>query len=113
MPSFNQCTFIGNLTRDAESRQVGDAEVARYAIAINGRKDKVMFMDCDHWRPGGVVPYLTKGTPIAVTGELDKQTWTKDGEEKSKFVLNVRQLQLLGGKKKDSPVEEEFAEFRA
>lgn len=114
MPSFNQCTFIGNLTRDAESRQVGEAEVARYAIAVNGRKDRVLFVDCDHWRPGGVVPYLTKGTPVAVTGELEQQSWEKDGQTKTKIVLQVRQLQLLGGgKKKDSAMEEEFADFRA
>lgn len=114
MASVNQCNFVGNLTRDAESRTVGEAEVARYSIAINGRKDKVMYIDCDHWRPGGVVPYLTKGQPVFVTGELEQQSWEKDGQTRTKMVLQVRQLQLLGGgKKKDSAVEEEFAEFRA
>lgn len=114
MASVNQCNFVGNLTRDAESRQVGEAEVARYSIAVNGRKDKVLYIDCDHWRPGGVVPYLTKGTPVFVTGEIEQQSWEKDGQTKSKMVLQVRQLQLLGGgKKKETAMEEEFADFRA
>lgn len=113
MASLNQCSFIGNLTRDAESRTVGETEVAKYAIAVNGRKDKVMYVDCDHWRPGGVVPYLTKGTPVFVTGEIEMQSWEKDGQTKSKLVLNVRQMQLLGGNKKRESLEEEFAEFRA
>lgn len=114
MASLNQCNFIGNLTRDAETRQVGEAEVAKYAIAVNGRKDTVMYVDCDHWRAGGVVPYLTKGTPVFVTGEIELQSWQKDGQTKSKLVLQVRSLQLLGGgKKKDSSMEEEFAtDFR-
>jgi single-strand DNA-binding protein len=107
--SFNRFIGVGNLTKDAESKIVGEAEVARYSIAINGRKDKVLFLDCDHWRVGGVLEYLTKGTSVLVEGELDQQSWEKDGQKKSKFVLNVQRLQLLGGKR--APAEEEFAQF--
>lgn len=110
MPSLNQCNFIGNLTKDAETRMVGEVEVAKYSIAVNGRKDTVMYVDCDHWRPGGVVEYLTKGTPVFVTGEIEMQTWEKDGQKRSKMALNVRSLQLLGSKKKEP--EPEFADFR-
>jgi len=112
MASVNQCTFIGNLTRDAESKMVGEAEVAKYAIAVNNRKGEAMYVDCDQWRPGGVVPYLIKGTPVFVTGEISMDSWQKDGQTRSKLVLNVRNLQLLGGKKKES-LEAEFAsDFR-
>lgn len=110
MPSLNQCNFIGNLTKDAETRTVGEVEVAKYSIAVNGRKDTVMYVDCDHWRAGGVVEYLTKGTPVFVTGEIELQTWEKDGQKRSKLSLNVRSLQLLGSKKKEP--EPEFADFR-
>ena len=105
-------TFVaaGNLTRDAEARQVGEAEVAKYSIAINGRKDRALFLDCEQWRPGGVLPYLTKGTGVIVQGELELQTWTKDGEQKSKMVLNVNRLQLNGGRPKRDE-SDEFAEF--
>ena len=108
MADTNVCTFTGRLTRDAESKMVGEAEVGRYAIAVNGRKDKVMFVDCDHWRIGGVVPYLTKGSQVCVSGELEQQTWEKDGQQKSKMVLQVRNLTLLGGKKREEQPEEEF-----
>lgn len=109
--SFNKFIGVGNITRDAESKMVGEAEVARYSIAINGRKDRVLFLDCDHWRVGGVLPYLTKGTSVLVEGELDQQSWEKDGQKKSKVVLNVQRVQLLGGKRQADPVEEEFASF--
>jgi single-stranded DNA-binding protein len=112
MASLNQCNFVGNLTKDAESKMVGETEVAKYSIAVNNRKGEVMYIDCDHWRPGGVLPYLIKGTPVFASGEIDLQTWQKDGQTRSKLALNVRTLQLLGGGKKKESVEEEFADFR-
>lgn len=106
----NVCTFTGRITKDAESKMVGEAEVGRYSIAVNGRKDKTMFLDCDHWRIGGVLEYLTKGTQVCVTGELDQQSWEKDGQKKTKMVLNVRSLTLLGAGKRSEP-QEDFATF--
>jgi single-strand DNA-binding protein len=106
----NVCTFTGRITKDAESKMVGETEVGRYSIAVNGRKDKVMFLDCDHWRIGGVLEYLVKGCQVCVTGELDQQSWEKDGQKKSKMVLAVRSLTLLGAGKRPEP-QEEFATF--
>jgi len=106
----NVCTFTGRITKDAESKMVGETEVGRYSIAVNGRKDKVMFLDCDHWRIGGVLEYLIKGCQVCVTGELDQQSWEKDGQKKTKMVLNVRNLTLLGAGKRSEP-QEELASF--
>ena len=106
----NVCTFTGRLTKDAEIKMVGETEIGRYSIAVNGRKDKVMFIDCDHWRIGGVAEYLTKGTQVCVSGELEQQSWEKDGQKKSKIVLSVRSLALLGAGKPREP-QEEFAAF--
>ena len=113
MSGFNKCIFVGNLTKDAESRMVGETEVAKYSVTINGRKEKVTYIDCDHWRVGGVLPYLTKGTSVLVEGELEQQSWKdKEGNPKSKMVLQVRSLQLLGGKKvKEPEMDEDFASF--
>jgi single-strand DNA-binding protein len=106
----NVCTFTGRITKDAESKMIGETEVGRYSIAVNGRKDRVMFLDCDHWRIGGVLEYLIKGCQVCVTGELDQQSWEKDGQKKTKMVLNVRNLTLLGAGKRPEP-QEEFASF--
>lgn len=113
MSGFNRFIGVGNLTRDAESRMVGETEVGKYAVAINGRKETVLFLDCDHWRVGGVLPYLTKGTTVLVEGELEQQSWKdKEGNPKSKMVLQVRSLQLLGGKRAKEPeMAEDFASF--
>lgn len=107
---MNVCTFTGRLTEAAESKIVSETEVGRYSIAINGRKDKALFLDCEHWRIGGVLPYLTKGTQVCVTGELKQQSWEKNGEKKTKFVLSVHSLTLVGSRKTPEP-QEEFASF--
>lgn len=112
MSGYQRFIAVGNLTKDAESRMVGENEVAKYSIAVNGYKDTVEFFDCEQWRIGGVLSYLTKGTSVLVEGELQTQRWEKDGQPKSKLVVKVMKVQLLGGKKREEPAMEEFAEFR-
>lgn len=112
MASLNQCNFIGNLTRDAESKIVGETEVASFGIAINGRSEgDVMYIDCDLWRPGRVTEFLTRGTPVFVSGQLKVRQWEKDGQTKFRLQLDTKTVQLLGTKKRAEPTEEEFASF--
>ena len=107
MASFNSCCFSGNLTRDIEVRKAGESEVGRFAIAVNGRKDRdeTMYIDCDYWRPGKVAEYLLKGTGVIVGGELRMDSWEKDGIKRTKPVITVRSLTLVGGRKAE-PREE-------
>jgi single-strand DNA-binding protein len=107
--SFNQCVFSGNLTRDAEIRQAAGKEVGQFGIAVNGRKDDVWFLDCEYWSPGKVMEYLTKGTKVIVGGELRVDTWERDGVKRSKNILTVRSLTLLGGNRKEESKPAETA----
>jgi len=101
MASLNSCSFTGNLTRDAEVREVGESEVAAFAIAVNGRKDgEVLFLNCDLWRPGKVAEYLTRGKQVAVTGQLKCREYEKDGVKRQACGLDVRELTLLGSREK-------------
>lgn len=104
MASMNTCSFTGNLTRDAEIRQVGEAEVAAFGIAVNGRKDEVLFLNCDLWRPGKVSEYLTRGKQVGVTGQLRCREYEKDGQKKQAWSLEVRELTLLGSKERAEAV---------
>jgi single-strand DNA-binding protein len=99
---------LGNVTKDPEIRQVGENEVAKFGIAVNGFKDSVEFFDLEWWKPNGALAFVAKGTQVFVEGELQTQKWEKDGQQKSKVVLKVRSLQLTGSKPKRAP-EEEFA----
>lgn len=102
MESMNVWTGTGNLTRDAEVKQVGEQEVATFAIAVNGRKDTdTMYLTCDLWRPGKVVEYLVKGKSVAVSGTLKCRRYEKDGAKREAWSIDVKSLQLLGGGRKD------------
>ncbi len=101
MASLNSCSFTGNLTRDAEVREVGEAEVAAFGLAVNGRKDgEVLFLNCDLWRPGKVAEYLTRGKQVAVQGQLKCREYEKDGQKRQAWSLDVRELTLLGSREK-------------
>ncbi len=110
--SYQKFIAVGNLTRDAEERQVADKTVAKFAIAINGFRDgEVMFLDCEQWNPGGVVPYLVRGGSVLIEGTLSEDKWEKEGVTKTKLVCKVSRLQLLGSKKKQEEPVEEFSSF--
>jgi single stranded DNA-binding protein len=110
---YQRFMALGNVTKDPETRQVGEKEVARFGIAVNGYKDKAEFFDLEWWNPNGALAFIGKGTQVFIEGEFQTQTWEKDGQERSKKVVNVRTIQLVGSKpKKADPVEEEFADFR-
>lgn len=104
---------VGNLTKDVETRNVGENEVAKFSVAVNGYRDSVEYFDVEHWNPGKVTMYLTRGTPVLVDGELQTQRWEKDGQQRSKIVVKARRIQLLGGGKKKEHAEEEMPEFAA
>jgi len=102
---MNCCVFSGNLTSDARSKEVNGTEVARYSVAVNGRKDEVTFIQCSHWNPKGVLAYLTKGKSVCVSGNIRLAQWEKDGEPKSAIEMNVRSLTLMGGAEKKQQQE--------
>ncbi len=99
MAAMNSCSFTGNLTRDAEVKTIGENEVAAFAIAVNGRKDEVLFLNCDLWRPGRVAEFLTRGKQVGVTGSLKCREYEKDGQKRQAWSLDVRELTLLGSNK--------------
>lgn len=109
MASFNKCILMGNLVSDPEIKDIGERGLARYTVAVNrpGKakdgtdKSSVLYMDCDHWSPGAVAGFLSKGTSVLVEGELEQQSWEKDGQRRSKVILKVRSLQLCGSKPRE------------
>jgi single-strand DNA-binding protein len=103
MASFNNCTFSGNLGRDPDIRYFEDGKlVANFSIAVEGRKKgDTLWMTVKVWnKPAQVIAdYVKKGSKIIVSGELQEETWTKDGVEKSRMVLNCQNFTLLDSKK--------------
>jgi single-strand DNA-binding protein len=66
-----------------------------------GDKKKSNFVDCVVWGKQGeaLSKYLVKGSQISIeSGDLEIQTWEKDGQKRSKPVVNIRDLKFAGSK---------------
>ena len=102
--SFNNCSFSGSLGKDPDVRFFEDGKaVANFSIAINGRGDSTLWMPVKVWGKQAQVisDYVKKGSQIIVSGELENETWQKEGQERSRMVLNCRNFSLIGGKKSE------------
>ena len=105
---MNQHQCIARLTADPDPiRHVGDNVVIRFRVAINGRgKDaKSVFVDCSAWNKTAEVvdKYLRKGSQVALVSELRLEEWEdkNSGQKRSKHILNVQSLTLLGSPSDD------------
>jgi single-strand DNA-binding protein len=97
-------TIAGNVGKDAETRrtQSGDA-VTSFSIAVEDRipKEKgTIWFRCSLWgrRGESLAQYLTKGSKVAVSGELSIEVY----EGKTNLTVKVDQVTLLGGSQDDN-----------
>jgi len=110
---MNNVTLIGRLTRDSELKySSGGAAIANLSIAVNSKKkqgdrwvDDVDYFDCTLFgkQAESLNQYLNKGKQIGITGRLKQNRWEKDGQNYSKVVVIVSQIDLLGGTERQSP----------
>ncbi len=95
--------FIGRLTKEPEVKStVTGKSVCSFSLAVDygfGEKKKTIFPDFAAWGPQAeYVGKLSRGTLIAVTGELDIRDYmSKDGKRR-KYEFTVRELRALQGK---------------
>jgi single-strand DNA-binding protein len=102
---MNVLCMTGNVGNDGEVKytQSGKA-VLQFSVALNsgyGDKKVTSWIRCNLWGPRAdtLAPHITKGSQVAVTGELTNREWTdKEGAKKYSLELNVNDITLLGGK---------------
>ena len=101
---MNKCIFIGNLTRDPETRSTqSGVTVCNFTIAVNRRMQKDGAQDADFinivaWRQLGdlCAKYLTKGKKCGVTGQLQTRTYeAQDGSKRSAFEIVADEVEFL------------------
>ena len=104
MNSANNCTLLGNLTRDPEVKEVGETKVAKFGLAVNHTKDKVSFFDCEVWGKQAELAekFLTKGRKVLLACEAVQETWEKDGQKRSAVKFKVEHFSFVGGPKEES-----------
>ena len=106
MADISQVTMTGRLTRDPESTETQTSAVVKFSLAVSGfKKDDVSFFDCEAWGKVGEIiqKFCEKGKQIAVAGTIRIDRWQdKDGNNRSRPIVNVRDLTLLGSKGESS-----------
>lgn len=105
---MNQITLIGRAGRDPEARYFESGTmVANLTLAVSAfkRDDPPEWFNLEIWGKQAQVAadYVRKGSQIAVTGRIKTEKWTdRTGQERSKPVVVVDRLELLGSKR-DQP----------
>lgn len=93
MTSINKVILIGNLTKDIEVKEVGEnkAKLANFGLATSKsvkKKDGTWenvpsFHNVTYWSPTDFfVSNAKKGVSVFLEGEIEYQTYEKDGETK-------------------------------
>ena len=103
--SYQRVIIQGNLTRDAESRQVGNSTVAKFSVATSERYKKtdgsyaedVEYHDIELWNQPGVIPYLVKGQAVIVEGKIKTDRWQdQQGQTHERKGIRANLVNLCG-----------------
>ena len=102
---MNVFTFTGNLGKDAKQRHTSNGDsIVTFSVACKagfGDKAKTTWLRCSMWGKRGesVLPYLTKGQQVGVSGEFSMNEWNDaEGQKRAAPEVRVNDLTLLGGK---------------
>lgn len=92
-------TIAGGVGKDAVTRTTqGGDKVTSWSVAVDdrqGQDKRTLWFDCSLWGKRGeaLSQYLTKGTRVAVSGELS----TREHEGRTYLTLRANEVTLLGG----------------
>ena len=103
---INSVTLVGRAGRDPEVRYFESGSVvANLTMAVNrrSRNEEPDWFNLEIWGKQAQVAadYVKKGSLIGITGSYKLDTWTdrNSGEGRSKPVVRVDRLELLGSKR--------------
>jgi single-strand DNA-binding protein len=102
MPSFNDLTLVGHITKDPVlSYLPSQTPLAEFGIAVNDKykdKETVMFIDCVCFgkQAETLNKYVKKGDPLLINGKLTLDQWqSQDGQKRSKHKVMVNRFTFL------------------
>jgi single-strand DNA-binding protein len=105
-PGVNSVALVGRAGRDPEANYFESGSmVAKFTLAVNrrSRDDKPDWFPLEIWGKQAQVAadYVRKGSLLGITGSFKLDRWTDrtTGEERSKPVITVDRLDLLGGRR--------------
>lgn len=107
---LNEVRLLGRLTEDAALRFTqANNPVLSFRLACSKswfdkdskeKKEKTEFINCVLWGKRGesLSKFLTKGSRIHVSGEMQTRMYEKDGQKHYPTEVNVNNVVLLGSK---------------
>lgn len=105
--SLNKVLLIGNLTKDAEVRSVGQSQVAQFGLATSEKfrkedgsiAESTEFHEIVLWNYSGIYSFLKKGQQVYIEGAIKTEEWVgNDGVKRSVKKIKAYQIQLLGNR---------------
>lgn len=112
MSDMNTLSIMGRLTKDVELKSsTAGKSFVNFSIACNdgfGEHTHTSFFNCVAFgkTADAIHQYLSKGSPIAITGKIKQETWESEGQRKSTVKIIVSQFHFVGSKKEESKQEE-------
>ena len=116
--SLNVVTLVGRAGRDPEVRYFESGSVVcNFTLAVNRlrKTDEPDWFNLEVWGKTAEVAanYVKKGSLVGITGALKLEHWQDraTGADRSKPVIRVERLELLGSKRdneSNSPAEGNF-----
>lgn len=98
--AFEQCVIQGNLGKQATVR----GGSISFSVAVGQpKKDGVeappmwYSVTAGMDRFEGILPYLTKGKPVFVSGKVRSYSYSADGRDKTGLVIHAYEVIVLGG----------------
>lgn len=91
-------TLTGNLVADPEMRTSNAGKVFANLRIVTGRDKNPVFIDVTLFEKTAETAcnYLTKGSPVLISGELVEDTWQdNNGQKRSKIKVVGNQLRLF------------------
>jgi len=116
--SLNSVTLVGRVGADPDMKYFESGSVVcNLTLAVNrrGKDDATDWFNLKIWGKTAEVAanYVRKGSLIGVTGSIEFEAWTdkNTGAERSKPIIRVDRLDLLGSKKDNEPTGAQDDEF--
>lgn len=107
---MNSAHLSGRLTADIETATFGERTVSKFTVAWN-HAERRLFLPVEAWNMPHLPTHLRKGSRVLVSGALRQDEWEKDGQKRSRLLLNAYQVEFLDPKPQaeaggdDEPVE--------
>lgn len=107
MASINQVVFTGNVVQEPKILQGQNSLFGDFRLAVSSfykksdgtSQEETIFLTCKVFGKTAEIAnlYLTKGSPVGVTGQLREESWVDKitGQKISKLVVRVDSLSLM------------------